>query len=41
MQNIEDLFFQFLKKKKADLVSYRIVDWQRYFAKYCSTRTIC
>jgi hypothetical protein len=41
MQNIEDLFFAFLKKKKTDLVNYRIVDWQRYFAKYCTTRTIC
>jgi hypothetical protein len=41
MQNIEDLFYAFLKKRKADLLNYRIVDWQKYFVKYCSTRTIC
>jgi hypothetical protein len=41
IQNIEDLFNQFLHIKKQNLVQYKIVDWQRYFAKNASTRTIC
>lgn len=41
INNVEDLFYRFLKAKKQNLVSYKIVDWQRYFVKKGSTRTIC
>ncbi len=41
IQNIEDLFYQFLKHKQASVINYKIVDWQRYFVKHASTRTIC
>lgn len=41
MQNVEDLFFSFLKKRKTDLLNYKIVDWQKYFIRNCSTRTLC
>lgn len=41
IQNIEDLFFMFLKDKRQDLVNYDIVAWQQYFIKHGSVRTIC
>jgi hypothetical protein len=39
--NIEDVFYDFLKHKKANLLNYKIVDWQRFFVKKATTRTIC
>jgi len=41
MQNIEDLFFSFLKKRKTELVNYKIVYWQKYFVRHCTTRSFC
>ena len=41
VNNIEDLFYKFLRQKKQNMITYKIVDWQRFFAKNGSTRTLC
>jgi hypothetical protein len=35
------MFYEFLRYKRAHVVNYKIVDWQRYFTKHAKTRTIC
>ena len=35
------MFYQFIKHKKTDMINYKIVDWQRFFVKNASTRTLC
>lgn len=41
IQNIEDLFYNFLIDTDEDIMNYHVFDWQEYFKEVASFRTIC
>lgn len=41
IQNIEDIFFDFLEDTGYSILDYDVFDWQAYFKEVASFRTIC
>jgi len=41
IQNIEDIFFNFLEDTGYTMLDYEMFDWQAYFKEVASFRTIC